>query len=124
MTSSPHPIEGVYEAREALDRALAAQVQSNIAQLDWPAYGSGLLGVLSSLTNLADVLVDQIDQTDRDQLYRDALRDHPHEALDRAVAHLTDMRRVLSTAIHEARGYWEEAQHIHDDTTHRPEDGD
>ncbi len=119
-----HPIEGVYQARAALDDAASAQSRTDIARQDWPAYGSALMGVLGSLGHFTHVLTEQVDQTDRDRLYRDALRDHPHQALERAVEHLNRLRQVLATAVSDTEQYWWETQHIHDDTTRRPEDPD
>lgn len=120
MTISPqHPIEGVYQAREALEHTGTAQARADLAQMDWAAYGSALLGVLASLDNLTRVLVEQIDQTDRDDLYRQALRDHPHNALDRAVDDLHHLRHVLNSAVSDTHQFWSEAQHIQDDTPNR-----
>lgn len=118
MPISPqHPIEGVYQAREALEHSGTVQAHADLAQMDWAAYGSALLGVLSALDNLTRVLVDQIDQTDRDDLYHQALRDHPHHALNRAVDDLHHLRHVLTTAVSDTHRFWSEAQHIQDDTS-------
>lgn len=115
-TSPQHPLEGIYRARDALDTAASALLRADVTRLDWPAYGSGLMGVLSSLSYFNRVLVDRIDETDRDRLYRDALRDHPHEALDRAVEHLEHLRQVLTTAVSDVEEYWSEVRGIYDDT--------
>ncbi|WP_460959592.1 hypothetical protein [Parasphingorhabdus pacifica] len=120
-SSSQHPLEGLYQAREALDQSATEQTRVDLEQLDWPAYGSALLGVLGSLDHFTQVLVGRIDGADRDELYRHAVRDHPHMALDRAVEHLRYLRQVLQTAVSETEGYWEEAQHIREDTADRPQ---
>lgn len=116
----PHPLEALYEMREALDRSAATQARMTLTQLDWPAYGSALLGVLHSLDNFTRTLVEQIDRTDRTELYHEALRDHPHEALDRAVEHLHHLRGVLDTAVSDTHGYWSETQHIQNVTLDPP----
>ncbi|MBB5158506.1 hypothetical protein [Saccharopolyspora phatthalungensis] len=116
-----HPIEGVYAAREALDDAATVQARGDLTREDWPAYGSALIGVLTSLDHLTRTLVERIDEVDRDLLFQQALRDHPHEALDRAVEHLRHLRRVLASALTDAQDYWSEAKHVHDDTAHGPE---
>lgn len=119
MSSPDHPIEEVYAARSALDRAASLQARNEVMQQDWPAFGSALLGMLGSLDNLTHVLVDQLDGADRQALYQAALRDHPHEALDRAVSDLNHLRQVLATAVSDADNYWSEARHIREDTTTR-----
>lgn len=111
-----HPLDDMYAAREALNRAGRSCASADLAQLDWPPFGAALLGVLSSLHDLANELSTKLDDVDRDALYRDALRDHPHEALDRAVRDLEGVTAVLGTAMGHANKYWEEAQHIHEDT--------
>ena len=116
-TSGQHPLEGIYRARDALDSAASDLVRADLTRLDWPAYGSGLMGVLSSLSYFNRVLVDRIDETDRDELYRDALRDHPHEALERAVEHLEHLRQVLTTAVSDVEDYWAEVRGIYHDTS-------
>ena len=121
MTPPPqHPIEGLYQAREALDNSADAQSRVDVAEIDWPAYGSALVGVLNSVDHFTQVLVTEIDRADRDRLYQHALRDHPHDALDRAVGHLQHLRRVLLTAMPEIHDYWAEAQHIREDTDDAP----
>ncbi|QUH02434.1 hypothetical protein HUO13_17940 [Saccharopolyspora erythraea] len=115
-TPPKHPLESVYQAREALDQAASGLSTASLRRPDWPAYGSALLGVLSSLDYFTRSLVDLFDGTDRDRLYRDALRDHPQEALDRAVEHLRHLHQVLNAAASDADSYWAEAQHIQDST--------
>ncbi|GAA2358632.1 hypothetical protein GCM10009854_41360 [Saccharopolyspora halophila] len=117
-----HPLEDMYAAREALNRAGRSCASTDLAQLDWPPFGAALLGVLSSLHDLANALSTKLDEVDRDALYREALRDHPHEALDRAVRDLEGVSAVLGTAMGHASEYWEEAQHIHEYTTSREQE--
>ncbi|RRO16918.1 hypothetical protein EIL87_11570 [Saccharopolyspora rhizosphaerae] len=117
-----HPLEDMYAARDALDRAARNCARTDLTQLDWPPYGAAMLGVLGSLHHLADALTHQLNQVDRDALYRQALRDHPHEALDRAIDDLEGVTTVLASAMRHAGEYWEETQHIHEDTTSREQD--
>jgi hypothetical protein len=114
-----HPLEDIYAARAALDRAARNCASADLASLDWPPFGAALLGILRSLHNLTDELTNKLDQVDRDRLYRQALRDQPHEALDRAVRDLESMNGILASAMRHAGEYWEEAQHIHEDTHSR-----
>ncbi|MEB3371579.1 hypothetical protein [Saccharopolyspora mangrovi] len=114
-----HPLEEMYAARDALDRAARKCAGTDLAQLDWPPFGAALLGVLGSLHHLADELTNKLDQVDRDSLYQEALRDRPQEALDRAIGDLECMTAVLASAMRHAGEYWEEAQHIHEDTISR-----
>lgn len=111
-----HPLEDMYAARESLDSAMRNCAAADLVSLDWPPFGAALLGVLGSLHNLAHELTNKLDQVDRDRLYREALRDHPHEALDRAIRDLERMNGVLASAMRHAEEYWEETQHIHQDT--------
>lgn len=116
MTPSPqHPLEGLYQAREALESSAGAQERIDVAEVDWPAYGSALVGVLNAVDHFTQVLVSEIDQVDRERLYQRALRDHPHDALDRAVGHLRHLRQALLTAMPEIHGYWEQTQHARED---------
>ncbi|MER7014489.1 hypothetical protein ABT324_23945 [Saccharopolyspora sp. NPDC000359] len=115
----PHPIERLHAARDEIDNAATRQSRVDLAKEDWPAYGSALLGVLYSLEHLTSTLVEQIDRVDREELFERALRDHPHEALDRAVGHLRHMNDVLASAVSDARGYWAESRHAHEDTVQR-----
>lgn len=111
-----HPLEDMYAARDALDRAARNCAETDLASLDWPPFGAALLGVLGSLHHLAAELATQLDQVDRDRLYRQALRNYPHEALDRAISDLDAMNGVLAEAMRHAGHYWDETQHIHDAT--------
>ncbi|MEV4730039.1 hypothetical protein [Saccharopolyspora sp. NPDC049426] len=114
-----HPLEDMYAARESLDSAVRDCADADLASLDWPPFGAALLGVLGSLHNLAHELTNKLDQVDRDRLYREALRDHPHEALDRAIGDLEKMNGVLTSAMRHAGQYWEEAQQMHEYTSPR-----
>ncbi|TWF95597.1 hypothetical protein [Saccharopolyspora dendranthemae] len=111
-----HPLEDMYAAREALDRAARNCADRDLASLDWPPYGAALLGVLGSLHSLSGELSSKLDQVDRERLLRQALRDHPHEALERAIRDLQGTNAVLASAMRHAEQYWAETQHIHEDT--------
>lgn len=111
-----HPLEDMYAAREALDRAARNCADRDLASLDWPPYGAALLGVLGSLHSLSSELSSKLDQVDRDHLLQQALRDRPQEALDRAIKDLQGMNAVLASAMRHAEQYWAETQHIHEDT--------
>lgn len=114
-----HPLEDMYAAREALDRAARNCAGADLASLDWPPFGAALLGVLGTLHNLTDALTNKLDQVDRDRLYQEALRDHPREALDRAINDLEGMNAVLASAMRHAAEYWQETQQIHEDARSR-----
>lgn len=114
-----HPLEDMYAARDALDRAARRCARTDLTQLDWPPFGAALLGILGSLHHLAGELTNKLDQVDRENLYREALRDRPHEALDRAVRDLEGMTVILDSAMRHVGNYWEEVQHIHEDTDSR-----
>lgn len=111
-----HPLEDMYAAREVLDRAARNCADQDLASLDWPPYGAALLGVLGSLHGLSSELTSKLGQVDRVDLYRQALRDHPQQALDRAIEDLQCMNAVLASAMQHAQQYWAETQHIHEDT--------
>lgn len=119
-----HPLEAVHQARDALQQAATVQAQSDPARQDLPAYGSAILGTLSALGGLARVLADQLEQIDRDRVRREALRDHPHDAVDHAIDHLNDLGRVLNVAVTDAENYWSTAEHLWADTNPPPEDRD
>lgn len=106
-----HPLEGVHAARDAIDNAATRQRRLDLVQEDWPAYGSALAGVLQSLEHLTSTLVEQIEQVDRAELFARASQDYPQEALD-----LRHLNQVLASAVADARSYWPESQHAHEDT--------
>ncbi|RCW46251.1 hypothetical protein DFQ14_102554 [Halopolyspora algeriensis] len=125
MGSSPqHPLESVHRARDALQQATTAQAHADPARQDLPAYGSALLGTLSALGGLTRVLADQLEQIDRERVRREALRDHPHEAVEHAIEHLNNLRRVLNMAVADAENYWSTVEHFWADTESPPEDRD
>ncbi len=112
MDDRQHPIEAVHRARDLLEQAASRQDQHDLAENDLSAYGSALSGTLASLEHLTEVLVGRIAQLDRDQLRRRALYDHPDEAIDEAVRHLTNLRGVLNAATAEGNEYWSETSHV------------
>jgi hypothetical protein len=123
MAMADHPLDDMYAARDALNRAARNCADTDLASMDWPPFGAALLGVLGSLHNLAGELTARLDQVDRDRLYRQALRNYPHEALDRAVNDLESLNAVLASAMRHAGHYWDETQHISDATEpHHPRD--
>nr|WP_217641385.1 hypothetical protein [Actinopolyspora alba] len=121
MSMPDHPLESIYNARTELENAAQSQRHTRLDEMDWTAYGSALVGTLGAMAAFAGELVSQIDENDRERLYRHALQDHPHEALDRAVEHLSSLRQVLNQASEQAQGYWAEVQHIQE-TTALPSD--
>ncbi|WP_017975504.1 hypothetical protein [Actinopolyspora halophila] len=122
MSTQEHPLEAIYKARAELEEAVQAQRHTRLDQMDWTAYGSALVGTLGAMAGVAGELMGQIDEIDRDRLYRQALHDHPHEALERAVEHLSNLRYVLDQAFAQAQGYWSEVEHIRETTTHRSDE--
>lgn len=122
MSTREHPLESIYSARAELEKAAQVQRHTRLEQMDWTAYGSALVGTLGAMAGFAGELVGQIDEIDREHLYEQALQDHPHEALDRAVEHLSNLRNVLNQASTQAQGYWSEVQHIQETTTRRPDE--
>ncbi|SDK11979.1 hypothetical protein SAMN04487820_104331 [Actinopolyspora mzabensis] len=119
-----HPLESIYNARTELENAAQGQRHTRLEEMDWTAYGSALVGTLAAMAAFAGELVTQINEDDRERLYRRALQDHPHEALDRAVEHLSNLRHVLNQASEQAQGYWSEVQHIQETTTHPRDETD
>lgn len=109
---SSHPLESVYRARDALHKAATDQAYVDLTKQDLPTYGRALRTTLDNLAELARVLSTQIDQIDRDRLYRGTLNDHPYEVIDNAVDHLLELRGTLDTAIRETESYRSEAEHV------------
>lgn len=115
LEEQSHPLEALYRARDALQEAALGQRQADLAKQDLPSYGWTLRSVLDHLGELTHVLGDQVDNIDRDRLYREALSDHPYEVIDSAVDHLLELRRTLAVAIGEAEKYRSNVQRIHED---------
>lgn len=110
---SIHPLEAVYRARDALQQAATEQANVDLTKQDLPTYGLALRTTLDNLGELTRVLSVQIDQIDRDRLYRGTLNDHPYEVIDNAVEHLLALRGTLATAIRDTESYRTEAEHVH-----------
>lgn len=124
MGTPDHPLEAIYNARTELENAAQSQHNTPLEEMDWTAYGSALVGTLGAMAAFAGELVAQIDKEDRERLYQQALQDHPHEALDRAVEHLSNLRQVLNQASAQAEGYWAEVRHIQETTAPPPGQSD
>jgi hypothetical protein len=118
-----HPLESVYQARDALQEAYSIQLKADLTKQDLPAYGWALQDVLNSLGELARVLAHQIDQIDRDRLYRAALQDHPYEVIDYAVEHMNRLRHALEVATRDAEGYQSKAEVVDRTTRDSDENG-
>ncbi|WP_433868554.1 hypothetical protein [Saccharopolyspora sp. CA-218241] len=116
MGSSPepaHPLEVLYHVRDGLREATTSQLRADLTKQDLPSYGWTLQSILDNLMELTRVLAGQIDDLDRERLYRGTLGDHPYEVIDHAVDQLRALQRTLAVATRDVATYRSDALHVH-----------
>lgn len=115
-----HPLEILYSVRDQLQEVTVVQRQLDLTKQDLPSYGWALQSVIAALGDLAATLAGQVDDIDRERLYRTALQDHPYEVIDHAVEYLGYLRGSLNAALEDAKGYRSRAEEVHESVRDEP----